>query len=66
MINQDIIKKINSSYRTYIKKNRQTGGENFIVSTNDLYELSDLDYDKQYSYAPTGKLQTAPYSSFGN
>lgn len=66
MNNKEIIKRVNSSYRLYRTKCKimQSGGENFIISNSDLYNVSDLNYDQEYSYAPTNPLQSAPFSKF--
>jgi len=68
MNKKEIITKVKSSYRVYHKKCKmiQSGGENFMVSNNDLYTISDLNYDQYYSYAPIDSLQTAPFSKFGS
>lgn len=66
MNKKEIIKKVKASYNSYQKKCKmmQKGGENFIISNNDLYNISDLNYNQEYSYAPTNPLQSAPYSKF--
>lgn len=66
MNKKEIIQKVKASYNSYHKKCKimQKGGENFIISNSDLYNVSDLNYDEEYSYAPTNPLQGAPYSKF--
>lgn len=58
-----MLKLSNSLYKKY-RKTTQSGGENFIVSNTDIYNVNNLDYNKPYVFSPIDKLDSAMYSKF--
>lgn len=58
-----MIRMANSLYAQY-SKSSQKGGADFIVPTTDMYKLNDLDYSRDYEFAPSQRLDSAMYSKF--
>lgn len=58
-----MIRMANSLYAKY-SKSHQKGGADFIVPTSEMYKLNDLNYSKDFEFAPSQRLDSAMYSKF--